>query len=90
MTFTRKKEMCGDLSTINVYVHKTCIIVNTTFQIQDNILFQFNEYKKVIKFCEHFVNNNTIKLIEEYLINNCNEIKELIKLENEKGQLSLF
>jgi hypothetical protein len=87
MIFIRKKELQIELSTINVNVHEKCLIFNHGFEIQNNVLYNFNDYNLLLNKCKSYVTDKTLNEIKEYLINNCEIIKNL---ENQQGQLSLF
>lgn len=89
MLFTRNKNN-ENSGIINVSLFANKIIFNTGFNIENNELFELNEYKKVLNKCRFYVSELTIKNIEEYFKNNSEIIKNLMKLDKGENQLSLF
>jgi hypothetical protein len=90
MIFSKKKEAYNNTQSINIHIHNKCIIFNETFDYKNNKLYDFKDYNLLLIDCKQYVSKDTVKKIEEFLINNCVEIQNIIK-ENKPGiQTSLF
>lgn len=90
MTVSRKKEMCDVFQSIQVHAHSKCLVLNIEHNIDTNELFEFKDYKKFLNKCKIYVNDKNIKIIKEYLNDNCPEVKWLMDIDNGQNQLSLF
>ncbi len=90
MTVSRKKEMCGDLHSIQIHVHQKCLIINTTYRVEDNILYEFKDYKKFLHYCSMFVVDKDVKRIEEHIEINSEKVKKYMEIDKSENQLSLF
>jgi hypothetical protein len=92
MTVSKKQEKWDETQSISVTVHPMCLILNLTFKINDNQLFKFEEYEKMLDICREYVTDENIKRIETYLEDNSDIVKNLIKSKKQttNNQLSLF
>ena len=90
MVVSRKKETCDDLNSIQVHVHKKCLIVNTTYIVEDNILYNFKDYKKFLMYVGAFVTDKELKRVKQYIEVNSEEVKGYMNIDKDENQLSLF
>lgn len=76
------------------YISVNCHVTKLILTLDDkNILYDFDDYKKLLKYLENFIESEKIQRVKNYICDNCEYINNLVQQEiknNSSNQLSLF